>query len=198
MYCVAGMDDDEAFLPFDEDESEDDAAAAAQDAQVTLADDDDEETFLRGHTDAESDSGWDTGADTDVGFSGDDTDAVASGADNEDEELFPEGTDALAMLAGMEGQPQEAEAETLQPYEVLARQKRARRKLVMPYDLLSRLACWLSSCTIIITTTTAALTLEIVGCQCFSQTRCFWSRRRRHLVKRHICPLFQQCQRNHP
>ena len=126
------MNDDEEFLPFEEEESDEDVQAAARDAQPDLADDDDDEAFLRGQTDAESDLGWDTGADTDAAFSGDDTDAAASGAEGEEEELFPEGADAMAMLAGMEGQRPEADAATLQPYEVLARQKRARRKQVVP------------------------------------------------------------------
>lgn len=125
------MDDDEEYMPYEEEESEEDAEAAARDAQPDLADDDDDdEAFLRGQTDGESDSGWDTGADTDAAFSGDDTDAAASGAEAEEEELFPEGSDAMALLAGMEGQQPVIDTEPLQPYEVLARQKRARRKQV--------------------------------------------------------------------
>ena len=125
------MNDDEEFLPYEED-SDDELQAHADVAQPNLTEYEDDEVLLRNHTDAEDDSGWDTGADTDAAFSGDETDPNLSGAEPDEEELFPEGADAMALLAGMEGGQQEADNEALQPYEVLARQKRlARRKQVL-------------------------------------------------------------------
>jgi len=63
------MNDDDEFLPYEEDSDEEertevvDVGPGVEDVDLS------DEAFLRGQTDAESDSGWETGGETDAGFS---------------------------------------------------------------------------------------------------------------------------------
>ena len=123
------MNDDDDFLPYEEDSDEEERTEVV-DVEAGVEDEDlSDEAFLRGQTDAESDSGWETGGETDAGFS--DADAgCTSGADTDaegEDELFPAGADPLAMLEGMEQNRNNDQAVQLQPYEMLARQKRVNR-----------------------------------------------------------------------
>ena len=122
------MNDDDEFLPYEE-ESDEEAQDQVVNAEPDATDYEDEEAFLRGQTDLESDSGWETGGDYDAAYS--DTDAGAtSGADTDaegDEELFPAGTDPMSLLDNMEHNRNTDEQGQLQPYEMLARQRRLNR-----------------------------------------------------------------------
>ena len=117
------MNDDDEFLPYEEESDEPDQDADA-DAEY-----EDDEAFLRGQTDLESDSGWETGGGDDAGYS--DTDAaLTSGADTDaegPEELFPSGTDPLAMLEIMEQSRDLDKEGQLKSCELLARQRRLNR-----------------------------------------------------------------------
>ncbi|KAA6423612.1 MAG: hypothetical protein FRX49_06672 [Trebouxia sp. A1-2] len=123
------MNDDDEFLPYEEDSDEEERTEVV-DVEAGVEDEDlSDEAILRGRTDADSDSGWETGGETDAGFS--DADAgFTSGADTDaegEDELFPAGADPLAMLEGMEQNRNNDQGAQLQPYEVLARQKRVNR-----------------------------------------------------------------------
>lgn len=119
------MNDDDEFLPYEED-SDEDEQVQADDIEPGVEEHDDDEAYLRGQTDIESDSGWETGTEADAGIS--DTDAgLTSGAETDAEEdidLFPAGTDPMAMLQGMEQNRNDDQSQQLQPYELLARQRR--------------------------------------------------------------------------
>ena len=119
------MNDDDEFLPYEEesDEQERDQTAVEPDA----TDYEDDEAFLRGQADLESDSGWETGGDHDAAYS--DTDAgFTSGAETDaEEDFFPAGTDPMALLDNMEQSRDNDQGEKLQPYEMLARQRRLTR-----------------------------------------------------------------------
>ncbi|DBB12946.1 TPA: hypothetical protein ACH3X3_005694 [Trebouxia sp. C0006] len=123
------MNDDDEFLPYEEDSDEEERTEVVDVGPGVEDEDLSDEAFLRGQTDAESDSGWETGGETDAGFS--DADAgFTSGADTDAEgevELFPDGADPLAMLEGMEHNRNNDQGVQLQPYEMLARQKRVNR-----------------------------------------------------------------------
>ena len=119
------MNDDDEFLPYEE---ASDAEEQEQPADIGTEYDDDE-AFLRGQTDAESDSGWETGVETDAALSETDagfTSGVETDMDDE-EDLFPAGADPMLMLAGMEQNRQNEQGQQAQPYEALARQKRLNR-----------------------------------------------------------------------
>ncbi len=122
------MHDDDEFLPYEEDSDEEEQGQVV-DIEPGADDYEDDEQFLRGQTDIESDSGWETGAETDAGFS--DTDAgLTSGAETDaegEDDLFPAGADPMAMLQGMEQNRNTDEGVQLQPYEILARQRRLNR-----------------------------------------------------------------------
>lgn len=127
--CVVGMNDDDEFLPYEEESNEEEETEVVE-VEVGVEEEDlSDEAFLRGQTDVESDSGWETGGDTDAGFS--DADAgLTSGAETDaegEEDLFPDGADPLAMLQGMEENRENDEGNQLQPYELLARQRRLNR-----------------------------------------------------------------------
>ena len=132
------MNDDDEFLPYEEDSDAEEQQQAVDDPEEP--DYDDDEAFLRGQTDLESDSGWDTGAETDVAAS--DTDAgLTSGVEtdmDDDEELFSAGADPMAFLAGMEQNRKDDQSQPLQPYEALARQRRLNR--VSRQD--GTVSCW--------------------------------------------------------
>lgn len=122
------MNDDDEFLPYEED-SDEEAQEQATNVEPDATDYEDDEAFLRGQTDLESDSGWETGGENDAAYS--DTDAgLTSGADTDaegEEELFPAGTDPMALLDNMENNRNNDEDGQLQPYELLARQRRFNR-----------------------------------------------------------------------
>ena len=122
------MNDDDEFLPFEE-ESDEQEQEQAGDLEPDATDYEDDEAFLRGQTDMESDSGLETGGDNDAAYS--DTDAgFTSGADTDAEgevNLFPAGTDPMALLETMEQSHNNNQEGQLQPYEMLARQKRLNR-----------------------------------------------------------------------
>lgn len=124
------MNDDDEFLPYEE-ESEEEVQDQATNVEPDATDYEDDEAFLRGQADLESDSGWETGGDNDAAYS--DTDAgFTSGADTDaegegEEELFPAGTDPMALLDNMEHNRNTNEEGQLQPYELLARQRRLNR-----------------------------------------------------------------------
>ena len=123
------MNDDDEFLPYEEDSDEEERTEVVDVGPGVEDEDLSDEAFLRGQTDAESDSGWETGGETDAGFSDADT-GFTSGADTDPEgevELFPDGANPLAMLEGMEHNRNNDQGVQLQPYEMLARQKRVNR-----------------------------------------------------------------------
>ncbi|KAL0034582.1 hypothetical protein WJX79_009149 [Trebouxia sp. C0005] len=91
--CGLIMNDDDEFLPYEEDSDEEERTEVV-DVEAGVEDEDlSDEAILRGRTDADSDSGWETGGETDAGFS--DADAgFTSGADTDaegEDELFPAG-----------------------------------------------------------------------------------------------------------
>lgn len=122
------MNDDDEFLPYEEESDEQEEEQAA-DVEPDATDYGDDEAFLRGQTDVESDSGWETGGENDAAYS--DTDAgFTSGADTDvegDADLFADGTDPMALLETMEQSHNNDQEGQLQPYEMLARQKRLNR-----------------------------------------------------------------------
>lgn len=122
------MNDDDEFLPYEE-ESDEEAQEQPAIVEPDATDYEDDEAFLRGQTDLESDSGWETGGENDAAYS--DTDAgLTSGAETDvegDEELFPAGTDPMSLLDNMEHNRNTDEQGQLQPYEMLARQRRLNR-----------------------------------------------------------------------
>lgn len=122
------MNDDDEFLPYEE-ESDEEAHDQAANVEPDATDYEDDEAFLRGQTDVESDSGWETGGENDAAYS--DTDAgLTSGAETDaegEDELFPAGTDPMSLLDNMEHNRNADEDGQLQPYELLAKQRRLNR-----------------------------------------------------------------------
>ena len=123
------MNDDDEFLPYEEGSDEEEVQDQTTNVEPDATDYEDDEAFLRGQTDLESDSGWETGGENNAAYS--DTDAgLTSGADTDaegEEELFPAGTDPMSLLDNMEHNRNIEEDGQLQPYELLARQRRLNR-----------------------------------------------------------------------
>ena len=87
----------------------------------------DDDEFLPYEEDSNEEEEQTEVVDVEAGFtSGAETDAEG------EEDLFPDGADPLAMLQGMEENRENDEGNQLQPYELLARQRRLNRHRDLP------------------------------------------------------------------